>query len=65
VPLAERESVFEPFVRLHGEQRPGSGIGLFAARRLMQAMGGHVWIEDRPSGGSQLVAALPLARSAS
>ena len=61
VPLAERESVFEPFVRLHGEQRPGSGIGLFAARRLMQAMGGHVWIEDRPSGGSQFVAALPLA----
>jgi signal transduction histidine kinase len=61
VPLAERESVFEPFVRLHGEQRPGSGIGLFAARRLMQAMGGHVWIEDRPSGGSQFVAALSLA----
>jgi signal transduction histidine kinase len=27
----------------------------------MQAMGGHVWIEDRPSGGSQFVAALPLA----
>jgi signal transduction histidine kinase len=61
VPVAERESVFEPFVRLHGGQRPGSGIGLFAARRLMQAMGGHVWIEDRPSGGSQFVAALPLA----
>jgi signal transduction histidine kinase len=61
VPVAERESVFEPFVRLHGAQRPGSGIGLFAARRLMQAMGGHVWIEDRPSGGSQFVAALPLA----
>lgn len=59
VPMAERESVFEPFVRLHGAQRPGSGIGLFAARRLMQAMGGHVWIEDRPSGGSQFVAALP------
>lgn len=62
VPVAERESVFEPFVRLHGAQRPGSGIGLFAARRLMQAMGGHVWIEDRPSGGSQFVAALPLAQ---
>jgi signal transduction histidine kinase len=61
VPVAERESVFEPFVRLHGGQRAGSGIGLFAARRLMQAMGGHVWIEDRPSGGSQFVAALPLA----
>lgn len=61
VPPSERESVFEPFVRLNAGLRPGSGIGLFAARRLMTAMGGSVRIEDRPSGGSQFVASLPLA----
>lgn len=63
VPVSERESVFEPFVRLNAQQRSGSGIGLFAARRLMTAMGGSVRIEDRPSGGSQFVASLPLADS--
>ncbi len=55
---AFRESVFEPFVRLD-EGRPGSGVGLFAARRLVTAMGGRLWIEDKPSGGSQFVTALP------
>lgn len=63
VPPADRESVFEPFVRLHPERAAGSGIGLYAARRLMAAMGGRLWIEDRPSGGSQFVAALPIAES--
>lgn len=64
VPVSEREVVFEPFVRLDGGQRSGSGIGLFAARRLMAAMGGRLWIEDRPAGGSQFVAALPTGERA-
>ena len=54
----QRETVFEPFVRLREDGTPGAGIGLFAARRLMSAMGGRLWIEDKPAGGSQFVAAL-------
>jgi signal transduction histidine kinase len=60
VPAAEWESVFEPFVRIEGRGR-GSGIGLFAARRLMDAMGGRVWIEANGFGGSRFVVALPAA----
>ena len=54
----QRETVFEPFVRLREDGTPGAGVGLFAARRLVGAMGGRLWIEDRPGGGSQFVAAL-------
>jgi signal transduction histidine kinase len=61
IPRAHRESVFEPFVRLDGAGRPGTGVGLFAARRLVAAMGGRLWIEDKPAGGSQFVTALPRA----
>lgn len=61
VPPATRETVFEPFVRLDETSAPGSGVGLFAARRLVTAMGGRLWIEDRPEGGSQFVTALPEA----
>lgn len=61
VPPDMRESVFEPFVRTHQTDAPGSGVGLFAARRLVAAMGGRLWIEDRPSGGTQFVVALPEA----
>jgi signal transduction histidine kinase len=64
IPEADRERVFEPFVRLGSREMPGSGVGLFAARRLVAAMGGRLWIEDRPGGGSQFVAALPRAEPA-
>jgi signal transduction histidine kinase len=59
IPDELRESVFEPFVRLDDTARPGAGVGLFAARRLAAAMGGRLWIEDKPAGGSQFVVALP------
>jgi len=61
VPREMRESVFEPFVRLDESGPPGTGVGLFAARRLVGAMGGRLWIEDKPAGGSQFVTALPEA----
>ena len=61
VPPEMRESVFEPFVRLNESAAPGSGVGLFAARRLVAAMDGRLWIEDKPAGGSQFVTALPEA----
>jgi signal transduction histidine kinase len=67
VPPEMRESVFEPFVRLdrhRAADAPGTGVGLFAARRLASAMGGRLWIEDKPAGGSQFVTALPEAHDA-
>jgi signal transduction histidine kinase len=60
VPVEDWESVFEPFVRIDGRGRSrGSGIGLFAARRLMDAMGGRVWLEPNGYGGSRFVIELP------
>ena len=62
VPPEDWESVFEPFVRIEGRGRSrGSGIGLFAARRLMDAMGGRVWLEPNGYGGSRFIVALPAA----
>lgn len=57
----EWESVFEAFVRAAGRRGRGSGIGLYAARRLMEAMGGRIWIEGNGFGGSRFVVALPAA----
>ena len=64
VPVEDWESVFEPFVRIEGRGRSrGSGIGLFAARRLMHAMGGRVFLEPNGYGGSRFVVALPAERT--
>jgi signal transduction histidine kinase len=60
VPIEDWESVFEPFVRIDGRGRSrGSGIGLFAARRLMDGMGGRIWLEPNGFGGSRFAVSLP------
>jgi signal transduction histidine kinase len=59
IPPEDWESVFEAFVRGDRRRPRGSGIGLFAARRLMGAMGGRVWLEGNGYGGSRFMLALP------
>ncbi len=68
VPREDWVRVFEPYVRAEGRGPGGrgsggrgSGIGLFAARRLMDAMGGRVWIEENGYGGSRFTISLPAA----
>ena len=58
IPEGEWESVFEAYVRTANRPR-GSGIGLYAARRLMSAMRGRVWLESNGYGGSRFVVAVP------
>ncbi len=61
VPIEVWETVFQPYVRVDTVRSRGSGIGLFAARRLMEGMGGRVWIEKNGFGGSRFMIALPLS----
>ncbi|HEY8490567.1 MAG TPA: PAS domain-containing protein [Dehalococcoidia bacterium] len=54
VPPEERELVFAPFHRGSGavERAGGVGLGLTVCRRLVEAQGGRIWVEDRPGGGA-------------
>jgi signal transduction histidine kinase len=43
VPAAERDLIFDPFARGHGSgTREGTGLGLFIARRIVEAHGGTI-----------------------
>src|SRR5437867_9008303 len=57
VPPNERSRIFEPYARGAGnEEIPGSGIGLFASRRVVEGQGGDIWVEDAPDGGGAVFA---------
>lgn len=65
VPPEEQQRLFERFVRLERDMNSpvrGAGLGLFICRRLLEAMGGQVWLESsgQPGEGSIFSFALPL-----
>ena len=50
IPHDQRETVFEPFVRLNEEGTRGAGLGLAAARSIARAHGGDITILDAENG---------------
>lgn len=54
-----RNRIFDPFKRLHGPEIPGSGIGLALCRRVIEAHGGHIWVESQPGQGATFAMTLP------
>jgi signal transduction histidine kinase len=63
VPEAERERVFERFVRLDRSRRgSGGGLGLALARGVARLLGGELALEASPFGGARFVWRLPADR---
>ncbi|WP_197453873.1 HAMP domain-containing sensor histidine kinase [Caulifigura coniformis] len=53
IPDAERERVFEPFVRLN-EDHPGAGLGLALVKRILTNHGGTAAVLKSPLGGCRI-----------
>ncbi len=62
IPAAERDRVFQPFIRLDPSRNPstgGVGLGLTIARDVARSHGGDVRLENSPYGGLRARVHLP------
>jgi two-component system, OmpR family, osmolarity sensor histidine kinase EnvZ len=62
IPPADRERVFQPFIRLDASRNPstgGVGLGLTIARDVARSHGGDVRLETSPHGGLRARIHLP------
>jgi signal transduction histidine kinase len=64
IPPEAQELVFDKFYRLDGRDSRrvyGHGLGLYVARRLVEAQKGRIWVESSNGRGARFVVALPRA----
>ena len=58
----DQERIFDRFTRLpHADGTPGSGLGLFIARSLVEAQGGTITVSSSEGAGATFWVALPAA----
>lgn len=57
VPPQDQERIFERFVRLERDMNSpirGAGLGLHISKRLIEAMGGNIWVESNGQGDGSI-----------
>ena len=63
IPADRIETVFERFAQVHQHDRRGLGLGLFIARRIVDAHAGRIWAESASGRGTSILFTLPIIQA--
>jgi PAS domain S-box-containing protein len=61
IALKDQARVFMPFIRLVNRDVPGTGIGLAVCKKIVEGMGGRMWLESELGAGSTFLFTIRLA----
>jgi PAS domain S-box-containing protein len=61
IPKESMKHLFERFFRAEDKlARGGAGLGLYISKQIVEAHGGHIWVDSEPGKGSTFSFTLPL-----
>ena len=60
IPRGEHQRIFEMFYRRHGREVPGTGMGLAVVKKILESMGGSIWVDSQVGQGARFLFTLPL-----
>ena len=65
IPLADQQLIFEKFHQVRDSRTGnpiGAGLGLTICRRIVEHLGGRIWVESEPGEGATLSFSIPCTR---